>query len=281
VHNEEYIESGILELYAAGGLNQVEREEVERRAATSPEVRLALDEACAAMEAYAGLYAIRPKPELKGKILQRIGQPALGEEQHVASAEEREVPVRPLHPEGRGHASAYKWMLAASIALFLLSAALSLLFYSKWQQAEERLAGVMASEQLLARNVKNTTLQLQRQEETLSILRNPEFKAVRLQGVEAHPEARLTVYWNPRQQLVYVDQIALPAPPTGKQYQLWALEDGKPVDAGMIEIAEATAGLQQMKNIGSAQAFAVTLESAGGSNQPTLDQLIVSGQVAS
>jgi len=233
------------------------------------------------MEAYAGLYAIRPKPELKGNILSKIEIPARGKEQNMALAEERAVPVRPLYPEGHGKASAYKWGFAASIAFFILSVALSFHFYSKWQQAENRLAEVLASEQLLARNARMTSLQLQRQEETLSILRNPEFKPVRLQGVEANPEAWMTLYWNPRQQLVYVDQISLPAPPTGKQYQLWALADGKPVDAGLIEMPAGIAGLQQMKKISSAQAFAVTLEPAGGSKQPTLEELTVMGKVKS
>ncbi|WP_299700237.1 anti-sigma factor [uncultured Pontibacter sp.] len=267
MHNEDYIASGKLELYAAGGLTEAEREEVERRAAASPEIRMALDEACAAMEAYAGLHAVSPRPALKNRIMQQLAV--------------EEAPARTLYQEAVREPKAYRWMLAASLALAIISGILSFYFYNRWQQAEDRLAGVMASEQLLARNFHQTNLQLQQQEETLSILRNPDFQAVRLQGVESHPEARMTVYWNQRQQQVYVDQVALPAPPTGKQYQLWALADGKPIDAGMLEMIDGKAGLQQMKNIGAAQAFAVTLEPAGGSASPTLDELRVMGNVSS
>lgn len=268
MHNDEdYKASGMLELYAAGGLTEAEREEVERRAAASPEIRMALEEACAAMEFYADLHAVPPPPELKDKVMQQL---VFGE-----------TPVRPLYQETRREPDTYRWMLAASVALAVLSGFLSFYFYNRWQQAEDRLAGVMASEQLLARNVQQTNLQLQRQEETLSVLRNPDFQVVRLQGVEAHPEARMTVYWNQRQRQVYVDQVALPAPPSGKQYQLWALADGKPIDAGMLETIDGRADLQQMKNIGSAQAFAVTLEPAGGSAAPTLEELRVMGNVSS
>jgi anti-sigma-K factor RskA len=277
LYNEDYIASGILELYAAQGLTEAEREEVERRAATSPEIRLALEKACAAMEAYAGLYAVRPRPDLKDRIMQRIGNPV--QEAHLPPA--ADTPVRKLYPEAPKETAGYKWMFAASITLFLLTGLLSFHFYNKWQQAEERIASMVGSAQLLAQNFKRTSLQLQKKEETLAILRNREFKLVRLQGVAAHPEASMLVYWNPRQQQVYVDAVALPPPPTGKQYQLWALQDGKPKDAGMIAVSEGKSGLLKMKNISSAQAFAVTLEPAGGSRVPTLEQLTVMGKIES
>jgi len=68
----------------------------------------------------------------------------------------------------------------------------------------------------------------------------------------------------------------LPQAPSGKQYQLWALVDGKPVDAGMIGDCN---GLCRLKNIPRAQAFAITLEREGGSPTPTMDQMYVLGKV--
>jgi len=52
--------------------------------------------------------------------------------------------------------------------------------------------------------------------------------------------------------------------------------DGKPVDAGVIGNCE---GLCKLKNIPSAQAFAVTLEKAGGSPVPTMSSLYVMGSI--
>ena len=278
MHNEDYIASGILEVYAAGGLSLAEREEVERRAAASPEIRMALNEACMVMEEYASLHAVNPRPELKNRILAQIDAPIPA--QSGESATESDNVKQLLYEEDKA-ASPYKWMFAASILLFLLSGWLSFHFYSKWQQAEEKLASVTASEQLLAQNFKTTSLQLQQQEKKLAIVQDPAFKPVNLKGVEAHPDASLRVYWNPQQQQVYVDAIALPAPPAGKQYQLWALKDGQPIDAGMIEMLGKGDSLQQMKNIDAAQAFAVTLEPIGGSKTPTLEQLTVMGTVDS
>ncbi|WP_350340234.1 anti-sigma factor [Paraflavitalea speifideaquila] len=59
-----------------------------------------------------------------------------------------------------------------------------------------------------------------------------------------------------------------PAPaPAGRQYQLWALVDGKPVDAGMLDNCD---GLCQLKNIQQAQAFAITLEKPAEALYPIL-----------
>jgi len=50
------------------------------------------------------------------------------------------------------------------------------------------------------------------------------------------------------------------------------------VDAGMLTAATTTgAGLQQMKDIASAQAFAMTIEPVGGSVNPTMSTMTVIG----
>jgi anti-sigma-K factor RskA len=67
-------------------------------------------------------------------------------------------------------------------------------------------------------------------------------------------------------------------PPAGKQYQLWAIVDGKPVDAGMIDLNQPIV-FQQMKTINSAQAFAVTIENVGGSATPSLETMCLLGNV--
>jgi anti-sigma-K factor RskA len=67
--------------------------------------------------------------------------------------------------------------------------------------------------------------------------------------------------------------------PTGKQYQLWAIVDGKPVDAGMIATKKGIYHIQKMKSFGSVQAFAITLEKAGGSPIPTMDEMIVQAKM--
>ncbi len=86
-----------------------------------------------------------------------------------------------------------------------------------------------------------------------------------------------TAFWNKNTKEVFITVNKLPIAGTGKQYQLWAIVDGKPVDAGMIDNNCTT--ICKMKNIPNAQAFAITLEQSGGSPAPTMEQLYVLGEV--
>jgi anti-sigma-K factor RskA len=88
-----------------------------------------------------------------------------------------------------------------------------------------------------------------------------------------------TVYWDSRSKDVYLLVNNLPQATTDKQYQLWALVDGKPVDAGVFDIKEGLSFVK-MKNIPRAQAFAITLEKRGGSATPTMQEMYVLGKVS-
>jgi anti-sigma-K factor RskA len=64
----------------------------------------------------------------------------------------------------------------------------------------------------------------------------------------------------------------MPKLPTDKQYQLWALIDGKPVDLGLFDQPQRNVILK-MKNTQKADAFAITIESRGNTGGPNLEQL--------
>ena len=80
-----------------------------------------------------------------------------------------------------------------------------------------------------------------------------------------------------QQQSVVSDPNALvvknmPKLPSDKQYQLWALIDGKPKDLGVFDATDEKVILK-MKNTQKAQAFAITIENKGGSPSPDLKRL--------
>ena len=100
-----------------------------------------------------------------------------------------------------------------------------------------------------------------------------------LKGTPHAPDALAKIYWMKTTGDVYVDPSNLPGVPSGKQYQLWAIVDGKPVDAGMISTEKGIYHIQKMKSFGRAEAFAITLEKAGGSPTPTMDQMYVISKI--
>jgi anti-sigma-K factor RskA len=272
---EVYISSGVLELYATGHLSASEQAEVESLARQYPEIGTELTAITDTLDHYASLYAQAPPAALKGQVLAFVHKAGSG-----APPGRPEAAVLPLVPPTQRAASdMFKWLVAASVVLLLASNALSVYFYRNWKRSENSLELAVAAQQQYAQNIRRVQQQLSQKEVALALMSDPGTRKVELKGVNKSPDSRVTVYWHQPSRNVYLAVNTLPAPPTGRQYQLWALAGGKPIDAGVLDIKLAAATLQQMKDIGQAQAFAITLEPAGGSASPTLNQMYVMGNI--
>ena len=298
---QEYIESGILEQYALGELSPAEQAAVEAQAASSPEIREELQQVQAALGFYAEAHAITPPTGMRERVLRnvmaQIAAPASilrADVDALAQASQRpdgaaaaqsrsayqEAVVRPMSTAPvAASASRSGWAMAASVAL-LLSLGGNLLLYSNWKNASSELVALQNEKAQFATTTTVMDKKLGDLREENQVLRSDEFKAVALAGTKTAPTAHARVLFNAATHKVYVDVRSLPALPTGKQYQLWALDKGKPVDAGVLTLATATGeGLQHMKDIASAQTFAMTVEPAGGSVNPTLSTMTVVGNI--
>ncbi len=282
---QAYIESGILEQYILGLLTPAERAAVEAEVARHPAIAQELAAEQLALEYYAEAHA-RELPagmrdRVLNKVLAQVAPTAPLASAEPASAGLRadvdvlvrpqlspgEAVVRPLAaaPTARG-----SWAIAASVAL-LLSLIGNGWLYSRWQNADHDLVALRDDQNRLANNTTVAEKKLGDMRQQNAVLRDAEFRFVALAGTPAAPAAHARVLFNAVSRRVYVDVQRLPAPPTGRQYQLWALNHGKPIDAGVLTVAAAAGErLERMKDIASAQAFAVTLEPAGGSATPTM-----------
>ena len=301
---QEYIESGILEQYALGLLSPAEQAAVEAHAASHPEIREELNQVQAALGFYAEAHAVVPPAGMRERVLGNVmaqisAQPAstlradvdaLAQAQAPApapamsaqpSASAPEAVVRPLSsaPVAAAPASRSSWAMAASVAL-ILSLGANALLYSRWKDASADLVALQNDQARFAQTSTVMDRQLGALRQENQVLRSDEFRAVALAGTKTAPSAKARVLYNPATHKVYVDVKSLPALPAGKQYQLWALDKGKPVDAGMLLASTATGqGLQPMKDIASAQAFAMTVEPEGGSANPTMSTMTVIGNI--
>ncbi|MEO1715368.1 MAG: anti-sigma factor [Bacteroidota bacterium] len=127
----------------------------------------------------------------------------------------------------------------------------------------------------LACNEQGQELEVIRQQ--LDILRDGSYSPVALHGTDLQPDALATVYYNVTNGANYIDILQLPAPPAGMAYQLWTLvPDEDPINMGQVSQAEGFV-LQDFPYAEGAIAFAVTLEPVSGSEQPTLDQMVLYG----
>ncbi|UYZ60494.1 anti-sigma factor [Hymenobacter latericus] len=301
---EEYIESGQLELYVLQQLSPAEAAEVEQLAAQHPAIRAELSRIEQTLGAYAEAHAVAPPAGMRERVLggwqQAIRQQAPAEAavppaaapqptMTVSSAPQPEPAQRPApaaaEPVVRtmpapASGGGYRWLAAAAAVLLLLSVGANWLFYNRWQRAESQLVIAQSEQARYAAATQAVEKRLATRTNELAMLRDETYRTVVMTGTQIAPGARARVHFNPATKAVYVDVNNLPPAPEGKQYQLWALDKGKPVDAGMLARHTAAGdSLQRMKNIINAQAFAVTLEPAGGRPEPTLAALTVMGQM--
>jgi anti-sigma-K factor RskA len=113
------------------------------------------------------------------------------------------------------------------------------------------------------------------------VLRDKSSAVIELEGQAVAPQAYATVYLNKNKNEVYVDVSGLPKAPEGKVYQVWALklDPLTPTSIGILSDATNTTGVYKVDNFEGVQAFGITLEPAGGSKAPTLEQLYTLGKV--
>ncbi len=77
-------------------------------------------------------------------------------------------------------------------------------------------------------------------------------------------------------QSVYMVVKNMPKLPSDKQYQLWALINGKPKDLGVFDVSDEKF-IIKMNGTQKADAFAITIEQKGGSPTPNLYKMESSG----
>jgi len=268
---QAYIQSGIIESYVLGLANAEEASELEKNQLRFPEVSQAISDFSASLEQTALDNAIAPPIFVKTKVMAAIkaGKPAA-----VVSLPSDIVPA----PEESGNTfRTLKLLAAASVILLIVSAALNLYLYNRYKKRNEDYLALQAQTNSLV--VKNQLYQthLSQWRSAAAMATDPAMAMIKMKGTPGREQHLATIFWNTKNKDVYVMPDKLPVPAKGKQFQLWALVNGKPVDAGVLD--PQCEGVCKMKNITVAQAFAITLENMGGSSTPNMKEMYVLGKV--
>lgn len=259
----EYISSGILESYALGELSEQERSEVEKNLARYPELREELSRVEAAQEELLMKAAVKPRASLKAKVFKDI------------SSKPAAKVVSMTQPANE---TFWKYAAAASIVVALTASYFAYDYHSKWQKSEGNLSELLAQNQRMAQDYNSVNQKIDKIQNELKITNSPAYSRVIMKGLTSSPEALATVYWNESTKEVYLSLQNMKALSQENQYQLWAIVDGKPVDAGVFD--GNVADLLKMKDIPSgAVKFAVTIEPRGGKESPTMATMQVIGDV--
>ena len=272
---DNYISSGAIESYVLGIADAQEAAEVLQLSLEYPEIKQAITDFEVTLEVAAFGNAIVPATSLKERLMVAL-QNEFAEP--IVTAEPAKVVDLPFSEIGKvKRIKSLKYLAAACVILLIASAALNIIFYSRYTKANEQVVALLNDKNTLTAENKNMQVKYLDVTTNLQLLSDTNVIKVSMKGVAGKESNLATVYWNNKTKDVYLLANKLPEAPSDRQYQLWALVDGKPVDEGMLS-ADCN-GVCKLKNIQNAQAFAITLEKKGGSPTPDLTQLQVIGNV--
>lgn len=255
---EEILNEGYLAAYITEELSTADVAEVEHFIATDEDIRDEYYELQKTVESLAFQYSISASEAVKRYVM---------EDSRV---------MKHLRQDDESASSGMKLALAASVVIAMASMFSAYYFWNQWQDTDYRLAQLTARNIELAESYNTVNQELTDIRQDLAVIVSPEFSRIILNGTDNAKDAKAVIYWNPNDEEVYINSANMASLPQNQQYQLWALIDGVPVDAGVFDADEGT--FQIMKNIAKADAFAVTIEESGGAESPTLSTMQVYGE---
>ena len=255
---EEYIASGILELYVAGSLSEEETQEVYQIIMKHPELQeevlniekaiLSLTAAVAPFESKYLFIYIKEKIGLNGPKIIPLNQKKL-----------------------------FRYTGWAASILLLGGFTWALI---ENNDIKNDLKIVEAQKENLELQIENASHNLNEAEQLIAVLRDRNIISIPLDGQAVFPEAYAKVYWDKKQNNIYLDAQGLPDPPKGKVYQVWSLTLNPltPTSLGTIDnFTSDDNKIFSIENTNQSEAFGITLEPEGGSVSPTLEQLYTLG----
>ncbi|CAC9977047.1 anti-sigma factor [Flavobacterium panici] len=259
---QEYIESGTLELYVYGLLTEKENLEIAELAKNNKEVDdeiIAIERAIVALSSsFSPFHSVENFEKIKARLELKHGKvvdlkPASNWTQYVG------------------------W---AAAVLLLLGFGYQTLELTK---SKETISKVGNEKNKIERNYAFLDQQNKQTEKNLTIVRDIKNTGVTLGGQAVSPTSFAKVYWNQQTKTTYIDAAGLPTPPKGMVYQVWSLKLSPvltPTSIGLLDNFEGNSQkIFAVSQTDSAEAFGITLEPAGGSLTPTMEQLYTLGKV--
>lgn len=259
--NGEHTRLEEIELFALGALPEDEAATVRAHVSACDEcaARLAEAHGHASLLAF-GVKQDRPAGTIKAELMARVRANRQSEEMNEWPS--RVYAENQARGAGEG-AGRLTWVLAAgAVALALVSLGLS------WQN--RRISAKLEQE----RKVAEASIREREQiEKLVGMLASPDTMTVKLAGMGEMANASGMVKFNAKAGMVVYEAENLPHLPADKSYQMWLVPtSGAPISAGLLGPGGHAWGSMWMAEVPAntqAKAFAVTVEPAGGMEQPT------------
>jgi len=262
VNIEEYIASGDLELYVAGELSEQKNQEIHKLLLAHPALQKEVEEIEQAIQELAT--SVSPSQKVS---FQKI-KDQLKELSKVIQLDSK--------PKRTNWLSYTGWAAAILFGFGLLY------MYNQNNVLNEQIKLVDQQNEALEQQIADANEDATKTKELNAILRAKEIISINLAGQKVAPESFAKVFWNKNENTAYIDAAGLPDPPPGKVYQVWSLTLNplSPTSLGLLsDFVDDENKVFNLSNANASEAFGITLEPAGGSETPTMDQLYTLGAV--
>ena len=262
METKEYIESGILEFYVYGLLQESENIEIAQLAKKHSEINqeiIAIEKAVINLStSFSPYLSVENFEKIKSKLEIKHSQ------------------VIKLEP-AKNRLNYLGW---AAAAVFLLGFGY---LYNQQFVFKDKLENLETENTKLNSVVENSQRNNEKTKVLLNVIRDSKNTVVTLAGQAVSPTSSAKVYWNKETQVVHIDASGLPKPPEGMVYQVWSLKLKPALTPTSIGLLADFSGENNLifavENTKDAEAFGVTLEPKGGSKSPTMEQLYALGAV--
>ncbi len=273
------ISSGDLELYVLGMLSSEDAYKIGQLAKLFPEIKAELDAIEDALLNAANEVEESPSPAVKDQLFSRLRQLPTSSDTTMLSDTARPsedhatAKVIPMYQSSRNTGL----IAAAAIGMLLAIAAIAYSLINN-KQHQTQMAAMHAQMDSMQHHVDTQDQKITEYAKNMRYYQDTGYKLINLLPMPNRPKDLLVqVLWDTRTKAVYANNVSLPKAPEGKQYQLWAFVNGKPVSAGLLD--EKKGMVESMSVFNKAEAFAITLEKAGGVPSPTVTEMYVMGKV--
>ena len=254
----------LLSFYALDSLTDEEREIVETYLEEHPEARLQVDEMQSAVSALPyGVSPVEPSPRTRAALLARV---AADEGTRSGAKEPARRPARPNPVRGENILRTFTLGIATLAVVWVM------ILNTRIARLQDEIAAL--NDAVVAQSNA-----LQQFEARLPQATPSAVITVSLKGTEAEPRAQGQLIADPSSTSAVLIIIGLSPLEPGRTYQVWLIDGGAPVSAGLLTVDEQGQGVLVVTSeeaIGSFNSLGISVEPEGGSPQPTGEIVVLS-----
>lgn len=245
---KKIIEEGLLESYLLGTLSREDETLIQRTINSDPEIKQQFDALENEFELIGFENAIEPPFEVKERLMSYVERSSGSQSGTLGTG---------------------KLLIAASMAaIFALS---SFWLYLQWQNSMDNISDLEQQTVELQERLSTLEKQYESTNVRYTTISDPQMIPLYLVGNKISPNSRAVAYINHNNRTVVVNSKGLSELDAEHTYQMWADVEGEMINMGLVPTDQDYIPLRY---IDKAESLNITIEPSGGSEHPTVEQLI-------